>query len=51
MNIECNTQTLQQLNHIFRYNDAILRRLVTSVDKAITKNSLMMEKKEELNIK
>lgn len=47
MNIECDTKTLDKLNHTFRYNDAILRRLVINMDKAITEPSIMMAKEEE----
>lgn len=51
MNIECDTKTLDELNHIFRYNDAILRRLVTNTDEAITEPSVMMVKEDKQETK
>ena len=49
MNIECNTNTLDELNHNFRYNNAILRRLVVNINKEITEPSIMMSKDEKNN--
>lgn len=50
MNIECDTKTLEQLNDAFRYNDSVLRRLITKLNKSITKPSCMM-KQDEHDIK
>ncbi|MEK6730931.1 MAG: 30S ribosomal protein S6 [Pseudomonadota bacterium] len=36
MNIECDQETLDELNHLFRFNDAVLRSLVIRRDYAIT---------------
>lgn len=47
MNIECDTETLDKLNYMFRYNDAILRRLIINMDKAVTEPSIMISKKED----
>jgi len=47
MNIECDVETLDKLNYMFRYNDAILRRLVINMDNAVTEPSIVMSKKEE----
>ena len=41
MNIECDQDTLDKLNYNFRFNDAILRNLILSEDKAITEPSIM----------
>jgi len=41
-NIECDKPTLDELEHGFRYNDAVLRHLTTSQDKAQTGPSPMM---------
>ncbi len=44
LNIECGTETYNELMHGFRYNDAILRELVIRCDEAITGESVMMKK-------
>lgn len=35
MNIECNKKTLNNLTSSFKFNDAIIRKLILKVDKAI----------------
>ncbi len=47
MNIECGQGVLDKLNYNFRFNDAILRNLITSEDKAITTPSIMMINKDK----
>lgn len=46
MNIECNAETLSELEGSFRFNDAVIRNLVLSQDQAITEPSPMMSAKE-----
>lgn len=46
MNIECGQDVLDELEHSFRYNDAILRNLIIKTDKAITEPSVMMKSVE-----
>ena len=46
LNIECNQATLDELEHAFRYNDAILRHLVIKSKKAHTAPSIMMKSVE-----
>jgi small subunit ribosomal protein S6 len=43
MNIECGQSTLDELEHAFRYNDAVLRHLVVKMKKAETAPSPMMK--------
>ena len=43
MNIECGQPTLDELEHAFRYNDAVLRHLVVKMKKAETSPSPMMK--------
>lgn len=43
MNIECGQPTLDELEHGFRFNDAILRHLVVSTPKAETGASPMLK--------
>ena len=47
-NIECNKDTLEKLNYNFRFNDAVLRNLIISKNKAITEPSIMMADKEKV---
>jgi len=43
LNIECGQTTLEELEHAFRYNDAVLRHLVVKTKKAETAASPMMK--------
>jgi len=43
MNIECDGKTLDELEHAFRYNDAVLRHLTIKMKKAETSASPMMK--------
>ncbi|STZ56143.1 30S ribosomal protein S6 [Moraxella lacunata] len=47
LNIECNDETLAQLEELFRYNDAILRSLVIRRDEAITEQSPLVKEAED----
>lgn len=47
MNIEVNNTTLTELVSAFRFNDAVLRHLVISREKALTEPSLMAKAKED----
>ena len=47
MNIECDSDTLSELEGIFRFNDAVLRHLTVRRQSAIVDQSLMMKAKEE----
>ena len=47
MNIECNTDTLEELISAFRFNDAVLRNMVIHRKEAITDASPLMKKPEE----
>jgi len=47
MNIECDGDTVAELEAIFRFNDAVLRHLTVRRQSAIVEQSLMMTAKEE----
>ncbi len=47
MNIECDGETLSELEGTFRFNDAVLRHLTVRRQSAIVEQSLMMKAKEE----
>jgi small subunit ribosomal protein S6 len=42
LNIECDNETLQEMEHAFKFNDAVLRHLTVSMDAAVTTPSPMM---------
>jgi len=46
MNIECDAETLSELEHAFRFNDAVLRHLTVKMTKAVTTPSLMMKEEK-----
>ena len=47
MNVECNADTLEEIENIFRFNDAIIRSMVVRCKEAITEASPMMKPVEE----
>ncbi|TVS09963.1 MAG: 30S ribosomal protein S6 [Wenzhouxiangella sp.] len=46
LNIECDAATLEELEGVFRFNDAILRHLTVRKDEAETEPSVMLKRKE-----
>ena len=46
MNIECDNETLLELEHAFKFNDAVLRHLTVSMDEAVTIPSPMMREEK-----
>lgn len=46
-NIECDQATLDELNVAFKFNDAILRNLITKQKAAVTTESVMMKKESK----
>jgi small subunit ribosomal protein S6 len=47
MNIECDSETLSELEGVFRFNDAVLRHLTIRRQDAVTEQSEMLKAKEE----
>src|SRR5476649_380915 len=43
MNIECNQEALDELEHAFRFNDAVLRHLTVKTKAAVIEPSAMMK--------
>lgn len=41
MNIECSTKALSELDYAFRFNDAVIRNLVTTLKEAVTEPSFI----------
>jgi small subunit ribosomal protein S6 len=46
MNIECDNETLNELEHSFKFSDAVLRHLIIKMDKAHTAPSPMMREEK-----
>jgi len=50
MNIECDGDTLTELEHAFKFNDAVLRHLTVSVTAAVTAPSPMMKEEKSRSL-
>ena len=50
MNIECNLETLAEIEHTFKFNDAIIRHLVFGTKTAITTQSPMMKEEKSKSL-
>lgn len=50
MNIECDGETLAELEHSFKFNDAVLRHLVVRMTKAVTTPSPMMKEEKSKSL-
>jgi small subunit ribosomal protein S6 len=46
MNIECDNETLTELEHAFKFNDAVLRHLTVLMPEAVTTPSPMMKEEK-----
>ncbi len=50
MNIQCNQETLNELEHAFRFNDAVLRHLTVTTKAAVTEPSAMMKEEKSRSV-
>jgi len=50
MNIECNQTVLDELDHAFKFNDAVLRHLTVSMKEAVTLPSPMMKEEKSRSV-
>jgi small subunit ribosomal protein S6 len=50
MNIECDGETLEELEHAFKFNDAVLRHLTVKTRKAVTIPSPMMKEEKSRSL-
>lgn len=50
MNIECTSNIIGEIEHAFRFNDAVLRHLTIKMDKAVTTASPMMKEDKVKNL-
>ena len=46
MNIECDQETVNELEHSFKFSDAVLRHLILKMTKAVTAPSPMMKEEK-----
>jgi small subunit ribosomal protein S6 len=50
MNIECDSETLGELEHSFKFNDAVLRHLIIKMERAWTTPSPMMKEEKSKSV-
>ena len=50
MNIECDGEALAELEHAFKFNDAVLRHLTIKTKKAVTTPSPMMKEEKSRSL-
>jgi len=46
MNIECDSETVGELEHSFKFSDAVLRHLIVKMPRAVTSPSPMMKEEK-----
>ena len=50
MNIEVGNETLAEIEHAFKFNDAVLRHLTVTMNEAVTGPSPMMKEEKSRNV-
>ena len=50
MNIECDQETLTELEHAFKFNDAVLRHLIVAMSEAVVAPSPMMKEEKSRSL-
>lgn len=50
MNIECNQEVLDEMEHAFKFNDAVLRHLTIKIKSAVTIPSAMMREEKSRSL-
>ncbi len=50
MNIECGTDVLEELEHSFKFNDAVLRHLTVKMTEAVSAPSPMMKEEKSRSL-
>jgi small subunit ribosomal protein S6 len=50
MNIECDQEALDELEHAFKFNDAVLRHLTIRMDEPVTAPSPMMKEEKSKSV-
>lgn len=47
MNIECDSESLKELENAFRFNDAVIRHLILVQDEAVTEPSAILKERDD----
>jgi small subunit ribosomal protein S6 len=50
MNIECDQESLDELEHAFKFNDAVLRHLIVNMTRAVVEPSPMMKEEKSRTV-
>ena len=50
MNVECDQPTLDEMNDLFKFNDAVIRNLVIKMKTAVTEPSFLVQSGESNNV-
>jgi small subunit ribosomal protein S6 len=50
MNIECDQETVNELEHAFKFSDAVLRHLIVKMTKAVVAPSPMMKEEKSRSV-
>jgi small subunit ribosomal protein S6 len=50
MNIECDQSALDELEHAYKFNDAVLRHLIVNMTRAVTEPSPMMKEEKSRTV-
>src|SRR5258706_14629926 len=50
MNVECDNETLNELDHAFKFNDAVLRHLIVKMSGPMTAPSPMMKEEKSRSL-
>jgi small subunit ribosomal protein S6 len=50
MNLEIDQDTLNELEHAFKFNDAVLRHLIVAMDEAVISPSPMMKEEKSRSL-
>jgi small subunit ribosomal protein S6 len=50
MNIECDQETVDELNNSFKFSDAVLRHLIVKMTKPVTDPSPMMKEEKSKSL-
>lgn len=47
MNVECGKEAIEEIENVFRFNDAIIRNMILNMDEAVTEPSPMVKPERE----
>lgn len=47
MNVECNKEAIEEIENVFRFNDAIIRNMILNIDEVVTEPSPMVKPERE----